>query len=184
MTRGRGWPIVILIAVAVLVVFVGLLPAYEAFAEQSDELAQTRQDFAGYRAEIAARPRLKAALDALRRDGADNAVLLSGDSTALAAAALQGTVKALIERHGGQLRSAQTVSSRVSGNLEKVVVQDELSLPLGALKPTLYALETGTPYLFVDEIEMRPELVGDNTTAPANVQVLWTIHGYRRAEVR
>lgn len=181
MTRGRGWPIVILAGLVILLVFVVLMPAVELFAEQSDAVAQAQSDFAAYRAQIAAAPRLKAELASARQQEAATASLVTGDSTALAAANLQAIVKALVERHGGQLRSAQTLSSAAADGREKIVVQDEVSLPAGALKPATYDIETGTPYLFLDAVDIRPEAyAGDAAQAPGALHVQWTIHAYRR----
>jgi general secretion pathway protein M len=182
-TRGRGWVLVAVLAVAVLVLCAGVTAATELFSQQQDEIAQARDDSASYRALIAARPYLEKEYGALARSEAGAASLLHGDSVALAAAEMQNLVKALVERHGGQLRSAQLLSGSPASGLEKVVVQYELSIPLGALKSVTYQLETGRPYLFLDEVEIRPEsYAGASSGAPGNLNVEWTIHGYRRQE--
>ncbi len=181
--QGRGWALVILAAIVVLLGFAVLMPVAEMFAAQDDETAQAQDDLAVYRARIASRPRLKATFEAVRRQEAEIGALLPGSNSALAAAGMQSVVKALIEQHGGQMRSAQTLKSTTPDGVEKIVVQYELSLPLGSLKAVTYALETQAPYLFVDDIDVRPELYGGvGAGAPGNVHVQWTVHGYRRLE--
>jgi general secretion pathway protein M len=180
-TRGRGWLLVAALGVAVLVLGTVVTAATELFSQQQDELSQARDDSASYRSLIAARPYLEKEYGALARQEATASSLLRGDSVALAAAQMQSLVKALVERHGGQLRSAQLLSGSPANGLEKVEVQYEFSIPLGALKGVTYQLETNSPYLFLDEVEIRPEsYAGATSGAPGNLNVEWTIHGYRR----
>jgi general secretion pathway protein M len=183
LTRGRGWLLVAVLGVAVLVLGAGVTATTELFSQQHDEIAQARDDSASYRSLIAARPYLEREYGALVRREAGAASLLHGDSVALAAAEMQNLVKALVEHHGGQLRSAQLLPGSPANGLEKVAVQYELSIPLGALKSATYQLETGRPYLFLDEVEIRPQsYAGATSGAPGNLNVEWTIHGYRRQE--
>lgn len=181
--RGRGWTLFAVLGVAVLVFCVVVTAVIEIFSQQHDEIVQASVDSASYRSLIAARPNLEREYGALERREAAAASLLHGESVALAAAEMQDLVKVLVERNGGQLRSAQLLSSPPANGLERVVVQYELSIPLGALKGVTYQLETGKPYLFLDEVEIRPEsYAGATSGTPANLNVEWTIHGYRRQE--
>jgi general secretion pathway protein M len=183
-TRGRGWPLVILAGIVVVLAIVVVLPVAESFAEQNDEIAQSRDDLALYRAQIAARPQLEATLASIDRREASTAGLLRGDSDALAAATMQSLVKALIERHGGQVRSVQNLPSVPVGGLRKIEVQYEVSIPLGALKSVTYQLETGEPYLFLDNVDIRAEdgwIADSAKAAPRDLHVQWTISGYRWA---
>jgi general secretion pathway protein M len=162
----------LLIAAMVVLALAGL------FAEQGADAAQGQHTLAAYRAKIGARSALEADLDTVKRQLAATDTLLHGESTALAAASMQNLVKELVERRGGQVRSAQTLPPVVSGGLEKITVQYELTIPLGSLKAVGYELETGTPYLMLDAAEVRPEVSG-GSGAPANLHVQWTVHGYR-----
>lgn len=182
--RATGWPLVILLGTIVLIGFAVVMPVAEMFAEQGDDIAQARQDFVAYRAQIAARPSLASELESLDRQGLLKNALLPGNNAALAAAGMQDVVKRLIERHAGQVRSAQALETSASAGLEKVVVQFEVTVPLGSLKAVTYELETSTPYLFLDAVEIRPEIYAEDATAtPRDVHVQWTVHGYRRAEM-
>jgi general secretion pathway protein M len=183
--HGRGWPLVILAGIGVVLTFAVVLPTVELFAMQRADVKRARADMALYRAQIAARPRLQAELAALDRQEAQAAALLRGPSTAIAAANMQSLIKRLIEAHSGQMRSAQLLSASAVEGLEKVEVQYELSLPPGSLAAATFELETGRPFLFLDSIDVRPETIaGDATGAPGNLHVQWTMHGYRRMEIR
>ncbi len=179
--HGLGWPLVILAGMLMVLSFVVLLPVADMFIAQSDAETELRQQLDVYRAQIAARERLAAELAAAEQQEASAAALLRGDNAALAAAAMQGLVKALVERHGGQVRSAQMVPVPAAAGLQKVVVQFELAIPRGSLKAATYALETGTPYLFLDSADIQPETFAGASAAPDVLRVLWSVHGYRRA---
>jgi len=182
---GRGWPLVILAGIAVVLFFAVLLPTVELFAIQREDIAQAREDMASYRAQIGLRPQLQAQLTALDRQEAQAVSLLHGSSSAIAAANMQSLVKGLIEAHSGQMRSAQLLSASASDGLEKIEVQFELSLPLGSLAAATFEVETGRPFLFLDSVDVRPETyAGAATGVPGNLHVQWTMHGYRRTEVR
>lgn len=182
-SRRRVRPLAVLAGTLAVLLLVVLIPLFVLLAGQSDEVVQARADLAASRAQIAARPRLQAELAALERQESQTGALLGGTSTALAAASMQSLVKELVEHHGGQMRSAQTLAASATTGLEKVQVQFELSLPLGSLKAATYELESKAPYLFLDEVEIRPEqYTGAAATAPGSLHVTWTVHGYRRLE--
>jgi len=177
--RTGAWSVVILGGIVVLLALVVLVPVAGLFAQQSGDLDQSRQDLAVYRAALAARPRLEAELQNVSRQAAPSSALLGGDNASLAAATMQGFVKNLVERHGGQVRSAQALTAAASSGLDKISVQFELSIPLASLKAATYELETGAPYLFLDAVDIRPELYAA-AGAPTNLHVTWTVHGYRQ----
>lgn len=182
--RGRGWPLVVLTGIVVVLLIVVVVPVVGSFREQDEEIAQARIAFAVYRSQIASRPALEAQLAALNRRQASTAGLLTGDSAALAAANMQNLVKALVERHGGQVRSVQTLPSAMAGGLERIPVQYELSIPLGSLKAVTYQLEAGLPYLFLDAVDVRTErnwAPQGSASTPRDLYVQWTVSGYRWA---
>jgi hypothetical protein len=181
--RTGSQSLVVFGGIAVLLALVVLLPVVGLFARQSGDLDQARQDLAVYRAELAARPRLEDELRTVSRQAVPANGLFSDDNASLAAAAMQGFVKSLVERHGGQVRSAQALTATAANGLDKIAVQFELSIPLASLKAATYDLETGTPYLFLDAVDIRPELYAA-AGAPANLHVTWTVHGYRQQRPR
>jgi hypothetical protein len=182
--QGRGAALAILAGVVVAFGLLVVFPIVEIFAAQSDDIAQSQQMLALYQAEIASRPRLQAELAALNAREASSAVLLRGNSAALAAANMQSIVKPLIESHGGQVRSVQNLPSSPSNDLEKIDVQYDVTLPVGSVKEVAYQLETGAPYLFLDDVDIKvwQDLQTEGSgSEPPNVQLHWTIEGYRWA---
>ena len=182
--RGRGWPLAILIGIVVVVLVVIVAPVAASFAAQEDEIESARQDLATYRAEIASRPALEAQLAAMNTREASMAGLLRGDSTALAAAAMQSRVTALVQRHSGQVRSVQNLPPVAVGALERVEVQFDLSAPQGSLKSVLYQIETGSPFLYIDRVDVHPEegsTPDSPMAAPRDLHLEILVGGYRWA---
>lgn len=179
---GRGWAAAILAGIVLIVLIVVVAPVAVSFAEQGDEIEQSRDQLAQYRALIASRPALEARLATIGRRDASMSGLLQGDSTALAAANMQALVTALVHRHGGQVRSVQNLPAASSGGLEKIEVQYELSLPLASLKGAIYQLETGQPFLYLDEMDIHPEesaALDGPMSAPRDLHVELLVRGYR-----
>lgn len=80
---------------------------------------------------------------------------LKSVSPALAAAELQEQVKLILEAHGGKLNSIQILPHKDDGLYRQISVQLQLSASLAATKDMLYALESGRPYLFIDNFSAR-----------------------------
>jgi general secretion pathway protein M len=186
-TKGRGWALVALAALVIVLAIAIGVPVAESFIDQSSEIAESKATLARLRAQIAARPRLERELAEIDRRGVATASLLRGDSDALAAANMQSAVKTLVERHGGQVRSAQNLPSAMTGGLQRIQVQYELSLPLGSLPAITYDLEANTPYLFLNNMDIRAEKAwgpGGTSSDVPDLHVQWTVSGYRWAGSR
>jgi general secretion pathway protein M len=182
MVAQDGLKLTAIAAGAIAAVFFVLLPVGYLFTAQHDDIKQSKELLAVYRAEIASRDRLEDELAGLRRREAAGGGLVSGTSAALAAADIQSRMKAMIERHGGRVRSVQNLPAAPVKGFEKVSVRYDLSITAGGLKGLLYQIETGTPYLFLDDIDLRmPEGWQEEgpQNAPPEMQVRWTVEGYR-----
>ena len=108
---------------------------------------------------------------------------------ALAAADLQQRVKAVVEAVGGTLRSTQALPPVEEGNAVKVAVNATVSGDTESLQKILYDLESQTPLLFIDNLdvsarEIRQRLpngrLADYTRVQLNIQ--FEVSGYLRKE--
>jgi len=82
--------------------------------------------------------------------------LSSRDTVALASADIQRFIKATISKAGGQLTSTQVLPSRNKGGFNKITVKVRMSANVNALRSILYAIETETPIMIVEEMDIRP----------------------------
>jgi general secretion pathway protein M len=173
-----------LCALAVGLALIALLvvtPVVAAFSAQDDEIQDSLHQLGVYRAEIASKPALEAALKDLNRKGASVPGVVEGDSIALAQAALQSQIKSLVETSGGTLRSVQMLPVAQKGGFDVIAVQCDLSVPQARLKDLAYAVASHAPYLFVDEasISAPPADLDSPQLHDTALDIRWTIHGYR-----
>ena len=157
-------------------------PIADAFAAQQEDIAQSHQLLAAYERRIALLPVVKARLADLKSHESSATGLIGGASAELAAANIQNVVKALIESETGQVHSAQNLAPVTSDGFQRIEIQYDVSLPMTRLKAIAYRIETSTPYLFLDGIDMRAP---ENWQAPGlqldppNLEVRWTVRAYR-----
>jgi hypothetical protein len=98
----------------------------------------------------------------IRVTAAPASAFLDAETPSLASADLQAYVTKLAERHA-TLVSFGTETSAGDKVADEVRIEASMDISLRALQLLLYQLETGTPYIFVDAMTVRP--TGGNTTA-------------------
>jgi hypothetical protein len=180
--RGRrGAFFALSIAVALALIVVGL-PIGMLFAAQASDIRDSEEQIAAYQAEVGQRPQLEERLQALRQSAQSVPGLLTGTSAALAQAQLQSDMKGLIERNGGTLLSAQLLPPARANGFDVVSISYDMTVPLGRFRSLIYAVETHTPFYFVNDADFimppnwRP---GNPQNADPAMEVRWTIHAYR-----
>lgn len=180
--RSRLLALGILLAAVAAAWLLVIEPISAAFEAQDEDIAQSHRMLAAYERRIALRPVIEAKLADLRLQQTASTGVIGGASAELAAASIQSIVKALIESQAGQVHSAQNLPPVTDGGFQRIDVQYEASIPMTRLKETAYRIETSSPYLFLDGIDLRaPESwqIGPYQSDPPPVEVHWTVHGYR-----
>jgi general secretion pathway protein M len=175
----------LILAGVVAVAWVVLIgPLANILFGESDDVKHSLAVLARYEALAEARPQVQADLQAMQQRYAAISGLVEGNSTALAAAQVQSDVKSIVERNGGTVLSSQNGPTSLKDNFEKVEIQYDLTLPPANLKNVIYQIETHTPYLFLDNVNMRmPENWGleDRDAVPPAMEVQFVVRGYRWA---
>jgi hypothetical protein len=107
---------------------------------------------------------------------------LPGDSEPLAAAALQERLKAIVAQARGQLTSIQVLPAQTSGEAMRVTARGEMTLDIRGLERALYTIESETPYLFVDTLDVHAlSGAGGNDAKTRNaLDIRFDISGYVR----
>jgi len=108
-----------------------------------------------YRRVAAQAPELKKALDALRVMDRQR-FFLHNTAPNLAGAELQDLVRGAIENNGGRITTIQTSQPRDDGRFRQIGSNVQLFATTPNLQKILYALETQTPYVMVENITVRP----------------------------
>jgi general secretion pathway protein M len=153
-----------------------------------EQLIAERQDLERrYRRIGASRPALEAERDDVRERLSPVGLYLEAASDSLVAAELQNRAKAAVEASGGKLTSTQILAARDEGNFRRVGIRVQMSVTVEPLQNTLYALESGTPYLFIDNLDVRRRVQRRRRKTPqpeaeSQLTVRFDLFGYTRRE--
>lgn len=122
-------------------------------------------------------------LDAMRAKEPRKFFLRSG-APALSAAEAQEAVRSIVEANGGKLITMQAPSSREEGRHRQITVNVQLTANIQALRRILHAIETATPYLFIENLTIRSQVTGQHRPAPGQepeIFVHFDVNGYTPA---
>lgn len=163
-----------------------LAPVIAAYQEVSRQIEESQLLLQRYRSLASQRPELSARLADLEQQAPKVGGYLKGPSDALAAAELQDHARAVIEGAGGSLRSTQILPvSAADSNvpMRRATLRIQLGIDITGLQKVLYQLETGQPYLFVDELTVRQQRMRRRSKEPEQEPVLdvsFEVFGYVR----
>jgi general secretion pathway protein M len=165
-----------------------LLPVIAAWREAESTIEQAQTLLQRYRALAEQRVQLAERVSAQEDLAASASGYLSGPSDALAAAALQDRVKSVIEGAEGELRSTQILPAKALESgvpVRRTALRIQFAVSVEGLQEVLYELETGEPYLFIDDLNIREQRVRRRRNAPdpePMLDVSIEVSGYVRAE--
>jgi general secretion pathway protein M len=163
-----------------------LAPVIAAYQEVAQEIDESRLLLQRYRNLAGQQPELRARLADLEQESAKVGGYLKGSSDALAAAELQDHARAVIESAGGDLRSTQILPAGATDSkvpVRRATLRIQLAIDIKGLQKVLYQLETGQPYLFVDELTVRQQRIRRRSKEPEQEPVLdvsFEVFGYVR----
>ena len=120
-----------------------------------------------YRRIAAARPAAARDLELMRTHDPKRFFLRSG-AAALSAAEAQEALRSIVEANGGRLITMQAPNSRVEGRYRQVTVNVQLTANILALRKILNAIETRTPFLFVDNLMVRSQVPSNFKPGPGS----------------
>ena len=172
----------VLIGAYVLVIapVIGLYRETDDAIETAETLLQRHRALAAQRSELSAR------LDEEKDQAAAVAGYLEG-SDALAAAQLQDRVKGVVEAAGGELRSTQILPAEAvdaSPGTRRATLRVQMVVAIDGLAEILYDLESGQPYVLIDELAVRSQRErrwGGVPEAPTLLDVSLQLSGFVRA---
>lgn len=77
-------------------------------------------------------------------------------TVALASADLQRFIKSTISEAGGQLTSTQVLPSKSADGFNRITVKIRMSGDVNVLRSVLHQIESSTPIMVIDQIDIRP----------------------------
>ena len=158
----RALALAILVALAAGAYGFVAAPLLEDYSESLDAVARRGLELERYRRAAAELPQRQAELAALRQRRAAGAGFLGGGNEAVVAAELQNRLRGIVAASGGELKSTQVLPTEDEAGARRIAVRGELTGTLAAVQRIVYALESGTPLLFVDNLSIHADLAEES----------------------
>ncbi|MFQ5565592.1 MAG: type II secretion system protein GspM [Paracoccaceae bacterium] len=151
----RIMALALLLGVVLLVAAFGVLPLVEK-ARQTDEALEFNREMIARLSRSAAYPgSYDAQIEVLLARINDSGLYIRAATEPLAAAAVQEHLKRAVGLHGGELRSVQSLPSVAEEELTRIGLRVVMTGTLGPVIRVLHELESGEPYLFVDNLQIK-----------------------------
>jgi general secretion pathway protein M len=180
----RSLALVLMLGAAFTIYNFALLPLLAAHRGARTTIEQTTALLRRYQALAEQRTRLADQVSDYARIVAEANSFLPGQNDVIAAAALQERAKSVIERAHGELRSTQLLPAHTvetAPPVRLIALKIHFIIDINYLRAVLYALETGNPYLFIDELRIQQHEAPDSDSA---LDVTITIEGYTSGGAR
>jgi len=178
----RALALGILAALLLLAFFGFVSPLLDTYRQASGSAEQYRaalehtrhagSDLAGLRAELAR----------LKEHQASAVGFMQSSNSSLAAAELQNRIKSSVEAAHGELRSTQILPAREEGAFRRISIRGQIAVNTAALQRVFYDLESATPFLFLDNVEIRSRPARRSSGAEDDpiLEVRFDLYGYLR----
>jgi general secretion pathway protein M len=92
----------------------------------------------------------------LQQQVAEQQLFNGRDTEAMASADMQTQLKAIVTDAGGQLTSTQGLPGRLDNGFMRIAVKVRLTCSVDALRDMLFRLNTASPLLMVDQLDVTP----------------------------
>jgi general secretion pathway protein M len=178
--QSRNLAVLLAILAVGAVIAIVAIPVWMTHRWYDKNLADSTDKLERYRRVAAMRPEVTKQLDALRTKDTRRFFLRSG-AAALSGAEAQEAVRTLVESAGARLISVQAPPAKDEGRYRLVTVNVQMTANIFALRKILYALESNTPYLFVDNLLVRSQVPGNFKPGPGGepeMFVQFDVYGY------
>lgn len=186
---GRFMAIALLVAAVLLAYFGGVHWWFTArHIEIASEMSGLREQEARFRRTAAERPQVEQRLAGVREFEAGNPAFLNETDFDSAAAGLTQRLKQIVATHARDAQSCQIIMNQYSRPTEKELferasIRVRLRCSLEEFAPILYDVESGSPMLFVDELQVWKQTgyraPGSNQVT-SYLDVQFTLSGYMR----
>ena len=151
----RGLAIGLALLLLAIVGALTVVPVWRMSTDYDERIAEVQRQLQRFAIQAGQQDRLRADLRRLQASGAGGRYYLNGTTAALAAADLQRVVKRVVTANKGNLTSTQVVPTD-DGEVRRVVLRVRMRGDINAVQRAFHALETGQPYLFLDNVKVRP----------------------------
>jgi general secretion pathway protein M len=178
----RALALGILAALALLAFFGIVSPLLETYRQATAQSEQYRAALEHTRHAAADLGALRAELARLKAHEASAVGFMRSSNPSLAAAELQNRIKSSVEAARGELRSTQILPARDEGAFRRISIRGQIAVNTAALQRVFYDLESATPFLFLDNVEIRarPARRAAGPEDDPILEVRFDLYGYMR----
>ncbi|MEQ1544238.1 type II secretion system protein GspM [Methyloglobulus sp.] len=144
---------------AFIVLLVGLIIVVPIISKGL-ELHETKENLAftlkKYEKILAGKGAVVSNIEAIKQQHQDQGYFNNQGTSALASAQMQEFIKQTIVQAGGQLSSTQVLPSTSKDKFNRITVSVRMTGNIEVLRAVLYKLETSTPLMVIDQLDIRP----------------------------
>ena len=178
--RGQSLAVLTTLLAVTVVWLAAVAPVLDWFAEQQVRIEQRLQVLSRAEALAASIPSLRAAASN-RGNALDmGAILLPGDSDAVAAAGLQEKIQAMAAAAGLTLTAVETLPVTVKGDWHRISLRITCNAPWPVLMGLVRAIEQSPMRIFIDDAHLHSAtVVARPVTLPIQASLL--VYGFRSA---
>ncbi|GDX84085.1 hypothetical protein LBMAG43_01270 [Methylococcaceae bacterium] len=154
--NARWLAVGLLLALISLIGFIIILPLVNQGLALYEEKNALGFRFEQYERILARKQSVIDEMESLKEKFADQNYLSTQNTSALASADLQEMIKQAIVEAGGQLSSTQGLPIVIKNNFQHIPINVRMTGNSEVLRAVLYKIETATPLVVVEQIDIRP----------------------------
>lgn len=146
----------LLLSVIALVFGLTVIPVASKLIELGSEEENLALKLKKYERILSRKNTVTASVEALNEKTRDQGYFNSEQTGALASAEMQEFIKKAIVDAGGKLSSTQALPVKNKDNFSLLTVSVRMTGNIEVLRSVLYQLETSTPLIIIDQLDIRP----------------------------
>jgi general secretion pathway protein M len=186
-TLPSGWRGQLLAGLLTLVALIGVyilaaVPLLDFYADRQTKVQMQRSLLLHLNARASELPALRARVTQLRAEANHHKLVLEGTSDAVASAVLQGHTEELAAATGVAIGSTEILSTNVQGAHHRIGLRLALSGRYESLTNLLARLETATPPLVVDNLQIHSLQHRPGATPATEFNASLEVYGFRTPE--
>lgn len=185
--QSRSLALLILFLLLAGLVALVVIPAWSANSHYQERLVQMESRLELLKRSASIGASLKTEFTQLKRIMATDVHYLKSNSDALGAAELQRSVKRVAAPKGAEIISTQILPSKQEEGSTRVTLRVRMKGSLETLVSVFHELETGSPYLFLENVSIRGRAISRRRVArptsgvkPPDLDIDFELSGYMR----
>lgn len=146
----------LLVAVILIVILAVIVPVISKGLELHETKSNLAFKLQQYERILSGKDAVIANMNAVKEQHQERGLLNSQGTGALASAEVQEFIKKAIVEAGGQLSSTQALPVSTKNDFTRITVSVRMTGNSEVLRAVLYKIETATPLIIINQIDIRP----------------------------